>query len=98
MTHRYAVGDDVCLAYGFFDRDAVGTYSVTRLLPVAGDGKLQYRIVGDDCRERVISESQIARDAFGGHGGPRSPHNPITEMFNRLNSAASGPLKPEPIS
>lgn len=98
MTHRHIVGDDVRLAYGFFDRDAVGIYSVTRLLPATRDGELQYRIIGEDCRERVISESQIARDGFAGHRRPRSLYNPITEMFDRLNKAASEPPKPDPIS
>jgi hypothetical protein len=97
MTHHYIVGDNVRLAYGFFDRDAVGTYRVTRLMPAAGDGELQYRIIGEDGRERVISERQIARDGFAGHGRPRSGYNPITEAFNRLKRAAPA-LKPEPLS
>lgn len=95
MTHRYVVGDDVHLAFGFFDRDAVGAYSVTRLLPAGVNGEPQYRVIGQDCRERVISEGQIALNGFAGHSRPRTGYNPITEMFDRVNRAALSALEPD---
>ncbi|TCR61894.1 hypothetical protein EV560_112236 [Bosea sp. BK604] len=88
MIHQFAVGDQVSLAFGFYDQAAVGLYAVTRLLPSRNDGEPQYRVKGSDDRERVIGEAQIER--AGGNRtstGPvrqRSPHNPITEIFNRL--------------
>ena len=85
MSHRYVIGDEVCLSFGFFDQLAAGTYGITRLMPSAMDGEPQYRIKGKDGRERVISEGQIARDGQALQARTPSVHNPITEMFNRLN-------------
>ena len=93
MIHRYVVGDDVRLAFGFFDRDAVSTYVVTRLLPAAVDGELQNRIIGQDCRERVIGEGQIARDGLAGHHAPRTVIDPIAEIVARINGAPSNAPK-----
>lgn len=86
MGHRYGVGDQVRLAFGFHDHDAVGLYEVTRLLPFQADGEPQYRVRGSDDREWVIGESQISDAAPNGNPptGPRRPRNPITEAFNRL--------------
>jgi hypothetical protein len=89
MGHHFRVGDQVRLAFGFHDQDAVGTYAVTRLLPTSADGDPQYRVRGMDDRERVIGEAQIERSGKpSSPSRPRSPRNPITEMFNRS-------LKPE---
>ncbi|WP_156412402.1 hypothetical protein [Bosea sp. Root483D1] len=86
MGHRYAVGDQVRLAFGFHDHDAVGLYEVTRLLPYQTDSEPQYRVRGSDDRERVIGETQISGVAPAGNrpAGPRGPRNPITEALNRL--------------
>lgn len=73
MFHRYAIGHEVCLAFGFFDQDAAGTYGVVRLLPSAPDGEPQYRIKDKDGRERVIGQGQIVHEG--------------TDMFNRLKRA-----------
>lgn len=90
MAHHYDVGDRVSLAFGFHDQNAVGLYTVTRLLPSLVDGEPQYRVRGLDDRERVIGEAQI-----GGSAGRRNAdrparsrrrNNPITEMLNRLGT------------
>lgn len=88
MAHHYDVGDQVSLAFGLHDQNAVGLYKVMRLLPSLIDGEPQYRVRGLDDRERVIGEAQI-------NGSPRPPNadrsarprrqgNPKTEMFNRM--------------
>lgn len=85
MPHNFQVGDQVRLAFGFHDQDAVGTYVITRLLPTSDDGEPQYRVRGMDDRERVIGEAQInwpGRQSPPAR--PRSPHNPITRLFDRL--------------
>lgn len=84
MEHRYAVGDRVSLAFGFYDVDAFGLYTVSRLLPSLADTEPQYRIIGSDDRERVIGEGQIQAARPHATVRPRSPYNPITEMLNRL--------------
>lgn len=86
MDHRFAVGDRVSLAFGFHDVDAVGLYTITRLLPSLADTEPQYRVIGSDDRERVIGEAQIqaTRPHAVRSARPRSSHNPITEMLNRL--------------
>ncbi|MGO4175531.1 hypothetical protein AB4Z16_25475 [Bosea sp. TAF32] len=81
------IGDEVSLAFGFFDRDAAGTYDVTRLLPTSLNGEPQYRIKGKDDRERVIGEGQIMGNGHLRNAKPRSSHNPITAMFDRLDRA-----------
>ena len=90
MAHQYEVGDQVRLAFGFYDQAAVGLYAVTRRLPSLIDGEPQYRARGTDDRERVIGEAQIVGSAAGRQSNwsarPRSPHNPITEIFNRLSA------------
>lgn len=87
MEHRYATGDRVSLAFGFYDTDAVGIYVVTRQLPFVVGGEPQYRVKGADDRERVIGESQI--QGAGRHANwaqrPRSPHNAITNALDRLS-------------
>lgn len=81
MAHRYSVGDRVGLTFGFHDRDAEGTYIITRLLPSLIDGEPQYRVRDSDDRERVIGEGQIA----GAKAWPRQTRspNPITDMFDQ---------------
>lgn len=61
MSHHHAIGEEVHLAFGFFDKHAVGTYGIVKLLPSTMGGEPQYRIKGKDGRERVIGEAQIAR-------------------------------------
>lgn len=88
MAHHYGVGDQVSLAFGFHDQNAVGLYTVTRRLPSLVDGEPQYRVKGLDDRERVIGEAQIngsPRQHDGDRSArPRRQDNPITEMLNRL--------------
>ncbi len=88
MAHHYDVGDQVSLAFGFHDQNAVGLYKVTRRLPSLVDGEPQYRVRGLDDRERVIGEAQIngspRRHNADRSARPRRQDNPITEMFNRL--------------
>ena len=85
MTHRHSLGEEVELAFGFFDQNAVGTYCVTRLLPSTPQGEPQYRIKDGDGRERVIGEGQIVVAGKAAEPPrPRSGHNPITQMFDSL--------------
>lgn len=88
MAHHYDVGDQVSLAFGFHDQNAVGLYTVTRRLPSLVDGEPQYRVKGLDDRERVIGEAQINGSAGQRNADrparPRRQNNPITEMFNPL--------------
>jgi len=90
MAHHYEVGDQVRLAFGFYDQAAAGLYAVTRLLPSLTNGEPQYRVRGTDDRERVIGEAQIVGSTGERQSNwparPRSAHNPITEMFNRLGA------------
>lgn len=85
MSHRYAVGDSISLAFGFHDSDAIGPYIVTRLLPSIVHGEPQYRVKDSDGRERVIGEAQIqgAKRQESWPHRPRSPENPITDLLNR---------------
>lgn len=85
MEHRYAAGDRVSLAFGFYDTDAVGVYIVTRRLPFAVGSEPQYRVKGADDRERVIGEAQIqgANRQANWSQRPRRPHNAITNALDR---------------
>lgn len=84
MGHRYNVGDHVSLAFGFPDQDAFGTYEILSLLPTRPDSDPQYRIRGSDDRVRVIGEAQIGEPGkTDPRGRSQSPHNPITDEFNR---------------
>jgi|GEM_PF-1866116 len=88
MAHHYDVGDQVSLAFGFHDQNAVGLYKVTRRLPSLVHGEPQDRVRGLDDRERVIGEAQINGSPRQHNADrsvrPRRQDNPITQMFNRL--------------
>ena len=85
MAHHYDVGDQVSLAFGFHDQNAVGLYTVTRRLPSLVHGEPQYRVRGLDDRERVIGEGQI-NGTPRQHNADRSvrPRRQDNPMFNRL--------------
>ncbi len=90
MAHQYDVGDQVSLAFGFHDQNAVGLYTVTRRLPSLVNGEPQYRVKGLDDRERVIGEAQIdgpdERRNANWPARPRRQNNPITDMLDRLGT------------
>lgn len=90
MAHHYDVGDQVSLAFGFHDQNAIGLYTVTRRLPSLVDGEPQYRVRGLDDRERVIGEAQINGSARQRNADrparSRHPNRPLTEMFGPLGT------------
>ena len=62
-AHKFKVGQTVHYASGPYGRGtATGVYKVTQLLPSEGDDN-QYRIKStSEPHERVVKESQLARD------------------------------------
>ncbi|AMJ62772.1 hypothetical protein [Bosea sp. PAMC 26642] len=61
LVNDIKVGDLVMLSFSFSDRSGAGYYEILRILPPAMDGELQYRVRGDDGRERAIGLKQIHR-------------------------------------
>jgi hypothetical protein len=61
--HKFKVGQTVHYTSGPFGRGgAGGVYKITQLLPAEGDDR-QYRIKSaNEPHERVVKESQLARD------------------------------------
>lgn len=64
--HKFRVGQAVeYLAHRRFDRLAGGSYTVVRLLPLAGNAP-QYRIKSaSDGRERMVIENEIETGPLG---------------------------------
>jgi len=86
MSHRYEAGEQISLAFGFYDHSGTGIFAVVRRLPSVIGGEPQYVVRGGDDRQRVIGEAQIA--AAPGELKVRWPlrraHNPITRALNEL--------------
>lgn len=62
-THKFKIGQTVHYTSGPYGRgSSTGVYKVTQLLPCEGDDQ-QYRIKSaSEPHERVVKESQLARD------------------------------------
>jgi hypothetical protein len=86
MSHQYEVGDQISLAFGFYDHAGAGVFAIVRRLPAAMSGEPQYVVQGGDDRQRVIGEAQVApASAASAVRWPvRRPHNPITEALNKI--------------
>lgn len=74
MAHHYDVGDQVSLAFGFHDQNAVGLYIVTRRLPSLVDGEPQYRVgvsmIGNGSsvkRRSMVQPDNATRISLPGH-------------------------------
>ncbi|MFH5926859.1 hypothetical protein [Roseomonas xinghualingensis] len=65
QSHRFEVGQNIELLAGFLTpRDALGHYTVVRLLPNDAPDR-EYRIKNDrDGHERVVRESQMRLGAL----------------------------------
>ena len=49
------------LAFRFLDQSGEGDYEITRVLPPAIDGEMQYRVRGADGHERAVGELQMRK-------------------------------------
>jgi hypothetical protein len=92
MPHAFKIDDTVRLSFGFHDRTGDGVYVVVACPPQNASGEETYHLRGPDDRIRAVAERQIAGLADQVHSPTRmrSPHNPITDLFNELKRRELG--------